>query len=67
LELNCSHIIDPGSGTITLRGDYQGREFRIQIVDGEWHQMEGDLSREEAESIIDQVMERIFGRCQECL
>lgn len=58
--LNCSHVVDPGNGEITLNGDYEGRGFRIQIIDGLWNQLEGDLSRREVEAIIETVSNRIF-------
>lgn len=59
-DLNCSQIVDPGDGAITLMGDYKGRSFRIKIMDGLWHQLEGDLNRQEAEDIIDFSTKKIF-------
>lgn len=61
-DLNCAHLVDYRNGAITLMGAYQGRDFKIKITDGFWHQLRGNLNRKEAEEIIEVSTEKIFSK-----
>jgi len=61
-DLNCAHLVDFRNGAITLMGAYQGRDFKIKITDGLWHQLKGNLNRKEAEAIIEVSTDKIFNR-----